>query len=438
MALAGIEIPIEPRVYGVVLNLVPGKDATTGLPWTGDSEIQRAPDNAGAPDTGNAVTIARIGMLPPAGGTYPDIRAPTGSLWWYRFRHVARGLDDGAYSGWVSAKPGLLPYRAVTPETYVGDGHRIQTASVEDEAISNVKVLPVTLDRERIGPTIVFDLSGLTSRSRFFNGGFEDIRAYWNSNPSGSGNTTLTVNNDGDTYKGTYSAKLAHTGGQTEYFYQSNEPRQLATDPGNWILWAVRPSRRIQVEYSCKVSGANVLGRLFIAEYSASGGFLSSTQVGPDRTNTAWADFSEEFTVGATTFWVVIRFGAAGSSTGSVWYDELYFTDLIPVNDTTGGWFDNGVKTGAFTLDFITGATQWVEINGTALAITFSNVEEGGVYVVYLKQNSAPDTVTWPGSVHWKQPAGAPGLSTTTGRIDRITFQRINAVDYASFETYWT
>lgn len=302
------------------------------------------------------------------------------------------------------------------------------TASIQDVAIL----------REKIGSTLVDDIAHTTSRSRFFNGGFEDQRNYWNSNPGGFGNTTLTINNDADTYIGTYSAKLTHVGAAVEYFYQATEPRNIATPPANWVKFAVRPLRRIQVDYSCKVSGANVIGRVYIAEYSASGGFLSETQIGTDVTSTTWVDRSEEFTVGSTTFFVVPRFKSEGTSSGSVWYDELYFTDLIPLNDTTGGWFDNGTKTAGFTLDFQKGATQFVEINGTALAITFSNLEEGGVYVVYLKQNSSPDTVTWPASVHWKQATGVFVPSATTGRIDRVSFQRINGVDYAGFENYWT
>lgn len=222
----------------------------------------------------------------------------------------------------------------------------------------------VVLPRETVGPTLASDLGALTSRSRFINGGFQDLRSYWNSNPT----NLLTVVNDADTYKGTYSAKVAHTGGNEEYIFQSTDPRDATDQSANWMLFAVRPSRKIQIDYSCKVSGANVAARVAVAEYSAAGGLLGVTELaGGDRTNTSWQDFSEEYTVGATTFWVVLRFKSKGTSSGNVWWDELYFTDLIPANDVEGGVL------GLTEIDFQdfsgTGAQTWTKPEGAVLVL---------------------------------------------------------------------
>lgn len=222
----------------------------------------------------------------------------------------------------------------------------------------------VVVPRASIGPTFAQDLASSTSRSRLFNGGFQDGLIYWNSNPT---SIPIVANNDADTFSGTFSCAIPHTGGAQEYIFQSTEPREpVLTDahPGNWALFAVRPSRKIQVDYTNKVSGAGVIGRVYVAEYSASGGLLGTTQIGTDVTSTIYVSRSEEFTVGATTFWVVIRFAAEGASSGTVWYDELYFTDLIPPNDIDGALGLTLIDTQVFT-----GNGTWTKPAGAILVL---------------------------------------------------------------------
>lgn len=130
---------------------------------------------------------------------------------------------------------------------------------------------------------------------------------------------------------------------------------------------------------------------------------------------------------------------AAGDVTSGTFADARIAQSNVTQHQAalTGGFLDNGTKTAGFTINWALAATQAVEINGTTLAITLSNPVDGGVYVLYLKQNSAPDTVTWPGSVHWKQ-GGVFVPSATTGRIDRVTLHYFGSVYYGAWENYWT
>ncbi|NDD86061.1 hypothetical protein EBZ38_17515 [bacterium] len=82
--------------------------------------------------------------------------------------------------------------------------------------------------------------------------------------------------------------------------------------------------------------------------------------------------------------------------------------------------YDAGTKTGNFTLDFANGPCQQVTINAAGpLVITLSNPVTGGAYLLKVVQGATPGTVTWPVAVKWGA-AGAPVLSTVTGKIDII------------------
>lgn len=262
--------------------------------------------------------------------------------------HVATGaasgsaIGDDLKIGYRTAGAGTGHFNGAIGYLRVGAGllvdfpYLTQNENLADRAASEAKIRDLAVTRPKAGATLVQDLASLTSRSRFLNGGSQDGLPYWNSNPTG----VLSLETGADVYLGSSSFKLAHTGGNQEYLFQSTEPRTpdpADTHPANWAFFAVRPGRKIQVDYSAKVSGANVISRVYVAEYSASGGFISSTQIGTDLTATTWTDRSAEFTVSGSTFWVVIRFASEGTSSGSVWYDELYFTDLIPANDVDGG-----------------------------------------------------------------------------------------------------
>lgn len=413
-------------------------------------EVQRAPDNgSNQPDVGAAVTIVAGLTVTPSGGLWRDVLPLDNQRRFYRARQHGSGYDPGPWTAWtLGYKPvvmkkdflfnvmgGTFSLPILTPLMAVAND-AITQPQIAPAAVGDSELIIQAVQRSKLGPQTVSDLAGQTSRNRFFNGDAEDLRAYWNSNPSGEGNTTLTVVNDADVITGSRTFKLAHTASAQEYFYQSDYGGTEATNPGNWVYLKVKQSSRIQVTYSCKVSGANVVGRVYVAEYGASGGLLSTTQVGTDVTSTVPVTREAEYTVGATTFYIVVRFASEGSSSGSVWYDDLELTDLVPFTDTLVNFKNLGLKSAAFQVDWKEGSSQYAEINGTNLAITLVNPEPGGHYRLYLKQNSQPDTVTWPTNVKWQNNT-IPVLSTTTGRIDRINLEWTGAVYLGEMVQWW-
>lgn len=435
--------PFNFRTTGIVLSLVPG-DASLGI------EIERAPDNgSGAPNTGASVSIATGFVVPPSGGLFRDLLPLDGQKRFYRARQHGNGYDPGPWTAWTAGHKPVplsksLAYGFTTPD--IAPAVLTPLMAVADDAITQPNIAPLAVgepelitqavQRRILGAQTVQDLATITGRSRFINGDAEDGRSYWNSNPSGQGNTTLTVVNDFDTISGAYSFKLAHTANQQEYFYQSSYPGVEPTDPANWLYFRVRPSSRIQVTYTSKVSAANVIGRVYVAEYAAGGGLLSTTQIGSDVTSLTPVTREAEYTVGSSTFYVVVRFAVEGTSSGYAIYDELYFIDLIPFTDTLMDWVNLGLKSAGFTVDWKNGWSQYAEINGTNLAVTLQNPEPGGRYRLYLKQNSQPDTVTWPTNIKWENNT-APTLSTTTGRVDRIDLEWTGAVYLGKYMGWW-
>jgi len=89
------------NLYGVALNLIPG-DASLPI------EVQRAPDSAGAPNVGSAVSLGSCGPFPLGGGVYFDPRPANASVWWYRARHISDAFDSGDWTNWVSSAPYLV------------------------------------------------------------------------------------------------------------------------------------------------------------------------------------------------------------------------------------------------------------------------------------------------------------------------------------------
>lgn len=91
--------------------------------------------------------------------------------------------------------------------------------------------------------------------------------------------------------------------------------------------------------------------------------------------------------------------------------------------------YDEGTKTGNFTLNWANGPAQKFTINAAGpLVITLSNPVTGGTYLVRIEQGATPGTVTWPSSVKWGT-VGAPVLSNATGEVDVVTLF-YDGVDY--------
>lgn len=109
--------------YGIRFTITPLVDA---VDWQlCDVEIQRAPDSAGSPDTGNAEVVQRIGPIQRSGTPYTDYLPNDGVRRHYRWRHVRVGYQAGAWSSWLrtplstgtyGAKPVPLPIIIPKPD----------------------------------------------------------------------------------------------------------------------------------------------------------------------------------------------------------------------------------------------------------------------------------------------------------------------------------
>lgn len=78
-----------------------------------DFEIQRAPDSAGAPNTGAAVSLSDT--IPGGQDFYLDELPLDGATYWYRVRHVGFGDTPSSWTGWLSAVPTPLPLYLARP-----------------------------------------------------------------------------------------------------------------------------------------------------------------------------------------------------------------------------------------------------------------------------------------------------------------------------------
>lgn len=149
MALAGTlfgkDRPDRPEtVYGVILHLTPNP---TRLDL--QFEVQRAPDLAGAPDTGNAVSLSStVGPFPGSGGRFIDALPNDGVKRWYRIRHVGDSVDPGTWSGWLGAAPYRIQITRWRPlSTHAPFDGMSQTSSWQQPQAS---IQPTTMDNNTL------------------------------------------------------------------------------------------------------------------------------------------------------------------------------------------------------------------------------------------------------------------------------------------------
>lgn len=90
-------------------------------------------------------------------------------------------------------------------------------------------------------------------------------------------------------------------------------------------------------------------------------------------------------------------------------------TELVPVGTTQ-------------TIDFDTGSIQRLNVGSASgdVGVTLTNPQDGGVYVIYIKQGATPRDVTWPVSVKWPQ-GQKPILSTVSGKVDVVQLMYVES-----------
>jgi hypothetical protein len=90
--------------------------------------------------------------------------------------------------------------------------------------------------------------------------------------------------------------------------------------------------------------------------------------------------------------------------------------------------YDNGTSTaGSATINWNNSNKQQIALATTTTALSFSNVQSGGSYTLWVEQDTTGSrTVTWPssgpGEVQWAS-STVPTLTTTANNMDVFSFQ---------------
>lgn len=166
-------------------------------------------------------------------------------------------------------------------------------------------------------------------------------------------------------------------------------------------------------------------GNLFITG-NYLGGTLSASLVSSNAFASGNFAFPSNLNIGTSS--------TAGASALSVYGSELVTgattlqsnTTLLGVTEASGtqyysAYYANVTSTGSATINWNNGNEQSLAL-GANTALTFTNSQPGGRYILMLVQDSTGSrTVTWPSGVQW--PSGtAPTLTTTAKKMDIITF----------------
>ena len=114
-----------------------------------------------------------------------------------------------------------------------------------------------------------------------------------------------------------------------------------------------------------------------------------------------------------------------GNSTGKVGVGTASPQHMLDVNGSlySRRYTVTDPGTGTIAIDWNNGNTQSVTITGTGRTITFANGQDGGKYVLIVKQDTTGSRTitTWPTAVRWPT-GGAITLTTTASKSDYIGF----------------
>lgn len=139
------------------------------------------------------------------------------------------------------------------------------------------------------------------------------------------------------------------------------------------------------------------------------------------RAATTWQLDEYTFTVPTTAepnAELLIEFTRGSTNATDFWVDSLRI-DELEVKEI----FDNGLKSGNFTIDWTNGPRQKVQLGASSLVLSFANPQPGQRYILIMQQDATgsrtvptfSDTVMWPADT-------PPTLSTTPGTADLFEF----------------
>lgn len=116
---------------------------------------------------------------------------------------------------------------------------------------------------------------------------------------------------------------------------------------------------------------------------------------------------------------MAVEFTRGGTTATDFWLDSLRI-DELEVKEL----YDNGTKSGAFTIDWSNGQRQKVTLAASSLACTLTNPVPGAHYTLMVMQDVTGSRLipTFDAQVIWSNSGTPPTLSTAAGLTDELDF----------------
>ena len=380
--------PTAPVMTGIIIGLAPTDP-------TFEMEIQRAPDSSGV--AGTPVTIARIRPFPPGSGAHYTDRLPvTGTLYYYRHRHVRTGWTAGAWGPYSRAGTAKfldgsnlppaspVPFNPIPPDA---DG------TVSDESVGTDGIIV-------LGPDGRDDL--------VFNGFCEEGLAYWQGaatqvSPLGAPIPVLaSVNLAVDTatpFSGTKSLKFqAVTNGGV---VQTVRPTDANAESAKPLFIKVSAADQHRVQIALKASSAatsvNVKATLFsdlVTQIGVAG-------MGTFVVGTSWAEFDISLSaIGSIPKYMVLGLEAPSHVDGrTIYFDKFRCTRLKSAADLGGtiapavvdGFTQDNVAASQTNVELARAIGRWRAVQAgsvTGVVATMSEARTAGTLTVTVFKNT--------------------------------------------------
>lgn len=397
----GGQRPVEASVIGVGLIIVPPRDPTTNIPWTGDLEIERAPDASGSP--GTWVPIATIDHVPPAGGRYIDTDPLTAgrwttAIWWYRYR-LTRGGATGGYSAPRSVTSGLFP-RGTRAGLQAGDAAAFY-GGLRSEPLSDEKYAVVAADAAGIKADRTVGVDGAV-RTLYTaltwllpNGEFEVWQSA--SQPHGwtvdTGDSSVAAKDTGVVFSGDAAAKFSFGSGGSAATW-----RGLATnDPTKGAQCVpLRPGFRYRIIAASRVSTLTGAPKYRLKVQYDAGGTLTASREFTYRAATTYQRDEWVLTVPAaaepnTKVW--IEFQRNDTNAKDYWADSIRFEEEVASLAEQAALLASQGTSFALNGYFEEGTAYWRQTSGGSLFKTTAAPPDQGTAGAILTVGSSTHRV---------------------------------------------
>ena len=382
--------PVAPVIAGIMIGLAP-TDATFEM------EIQRAPDSSGVP--GTPVTIAQVAPANPSQGTlYMDRLPVTGTLYYYRFRHVRTGWTAGSWGPYSRAATAQFMDGSNLPPAHpfpFAPGPDSPDGTVSDETIGADGIIV-------LGPDGRDDVS--------FNGDAEGGLAYWEGidNPGALSlpiPVKASVNFGLETatpFSGTASFKF--TAVTTGAVQQTVRPTNANAESSGPLLFRIKNGDLFGVSAALKASSASTIVNVWFRLYEDQGILEESTQLIAQfqGVGTSWVEFTSSQV--ASVISLGQKYGSIMVTTNStdgrtVYFDQLRVTRLRSSADLGGtiapptidGFYQDNVAASQTNVELIRAVGRWRATQAgsiTGVVATMTEARTAGTLTVTVFKNT--------------------------------------------------